>query len=158
MKHPFVHVCLEVCAVRAHAIVTLALAGIALVAARAGAQSPAPTASPAAHHGAVLEERHASGTHGHVDLMPQGNKTQVLVTAASRHPSSEMLSLHSGRDCQDTFGSPAANNIQLNPLMGNNQSKTLISIPIGAFTSKHYVVDVHNATTRARFAEACARL
>jgi hypothetical protein len=143
---------------RAHRFVIVAVAALALVAARAGAQSPAPSPSPAAHHGAALEERHASGTHGRVDLTPQGNKTQVLVTAASRHPAAEKLSLHSGRDCEDTFGSPAANTIALNPLMGNNQSKTLISIPIGAFSSKHYVVDVHNATTRARFAEACARL
>jgi hypothetical protein len=45
----------------------------------------------------------------------------------------------------------------LNPITGRSSS-TLVSVPIGAFTSRHFVVDVRNASTRAQFSEACARI
>jgi hypothetical protein len=125
-----------------------------LAALPAGAQTAAPSPVPRQH--VPLEERHQSGTHGSVDLAPKGGKTEVLVKVSAPRTTPANLTLHSGSDCLDTFGSPATQ-FHLNPLNGTS-SRTLVSLPIGAFHSKHFVVDVRNATNRARFAEACARI
>jgi hypothetical protein len=64
--------------------------------------------------------------------------------------------LYSGTACTDVLG-PSARQLQLNPITGRT-SGTFVSVPIRAFTSHHFVVDISNASTRAEFPQVCARI
>jgi len=93
-----------------------------------------------------------------VRLSPVEKGTRVIVTVNAKPATPMVMTLHTGQDCS-TLGPPsgAAQQITLNPISGGS-SATLVSIPIGAFTSHHFVVDVRNATTRSQFSQACAHL
>ena len=112
-------------------------------------QSPAPAIS------APLQERHGSGVTGSVRLTPEGKATSVTVTFKAAPITNESLRLISGADCNDMRGSSPA--IPLNSISGRT-SQTIVNVPLSAFRSHHFVVDVRNATARAQRAEACARL
>lgn len=116
----------------------------------------AETSSPASVT-VPLEERNASGISGTVTLSPQGNATMIHVTLFSAPSFLPALSLHSGFDCMDAPGS-ASRPIRLNPVSSGGVSQTIVAIPIGAFHSSHFVLDVRDATEQERFAQACARI
>jgi hypothetical protein len=104
-----------------------------------------------------IEPQHGSGVRGTVTLSPQGNQTVVHVTMASGPVLRPTLSLQSGSDCIDSPSS-AGQRMPLNPLGSGMVSRTIVAIPIGAFTSRHFVLNVRDATSRQQFSEACARL
>lgn len=129
------------------------------------AAPPAPSAPP--HH-AMRLVRLPNGDYtvpmnelldpawtGKVTLHPQGPKTIVTVTVYGGSPRRHALELHPGSDCQ-AFG--AANSIPLNPAGTGQPSRTIVSLPITALTSKDYVVAVRNATESQQQREACAHL
>ena len=118
--------------------------------------SPVPGHSPAPARHATLQERHGSGVHGEVTLIPQGSKTDVKLNVTTPHNEPVTITIHSGRDCQDVLG-PVSPTFTLNPVT-HNQSNTIIAVPLSSIGSKNFVVDVRNATTRKSFAEACAQL
>jgi hypothetical protein len=109
----------------------------------------------------ALEQRHGSGMAGTVTLKQIGNKTQVTVMMTSPRRTNSTITLHSGTDCIDNRTATAAD-IALAPMnaTGANApiSQTLIALPIEKLKGRNYVVDVRNATERARLARACARL
>jgi hypothetical protein len=127
----------------------------AVPAAALGNPSPAPGPSGQTLQ-VPLQERHHSGMEGNVTLSPAGEQTKVTVLVPERPSTPANLTLHSGADCTDILG-PSVRAIPLNPINGL-ASSTLISVPLGAFRSHHFVVDVRNATTRSQFSEACARI
>jgi hypothetical protein len=139
-----------------HAVPAIVAALVLVAQPAAFAQQPTPAPHAANTRHATLQERHHSGTHGDVTLIPHGNKTEVQLHLAKQHSRPAAVTLHSGQDCLDTIG-PAAMSFPLNPINGT-ASNTLISVPLSSIGSKHFVVDVRNATHRAAFAEACAKL
>ncbi len=128
----------------------------------AGAQSPPPGRHamhliklPNGDYTVPMSELRGSGTSGKVTLHPVGMKTLVTVSVTGGANRKHAFNLHSGKDC-GTLG--AANAVALAPALTGQPSKTLVTLPIGDFTSKDYVVDAENANAREQFREACARL
>ncbi|HYZ15958.1 MAG TPA: hypothetical protein VE591_06135 [Candidatus Acidoferrum sp.] len=148
-------------------VTALTLAGTALLGTLA-ASAQSPNAAEAARKATqqakqfiyTLEQRHGSGIAGTVMLKPVGNKTQVTVMMSSPMHGNPTLTLHSGTDCIDNRGATAAD-IALAPMNAAAEnaphSQTIINLPIEQ-VRRNYVVDVRNATERARLAQACARL
>lgn len=101
-----------------------------------------------------MSELMSSGTSGKVTLHAMGMKTLVTVRV-NGGKRKHAFNLHSGTDCS-TLG--VANNVALAPALTGQPSKTLVTLPIGDFTSKDFVVDAENANARRQFHEACARL
>jgi hypothetical protein len=149
-------------------VTALTLAATALLTSVAGSAQTTTSAEAArkatAHAKAFiysLEQRHGSGMAGSVVLKPVGNKTQVTVMMSSPMRGNPAISLHPGTDCVDNRNATAAD-VALAPMnaAGANAptSQTLINLPIEQLKNRNYVVDVRNATERARVAQACARL
>jgi hypothetical protein len=90
-----------------------------------------------------------------------GNRTAVLVSLHSNVPAKPVVTLHRGADCQDGPYATQAD-IALAPMnaAASNApiSQTIVNLPIEKIRGSDYVVDVRNATQRAGFAQACARL
>jgi hypothetical protein len=130
------------------------LAWVVLAAACANAQTPTPSAARLA----TLAARSAtSEIHGKVSLTPQGSGTMVNVELSQPlTPGNQAVTLMSGSDCGAVIRR-AATLIPLNNINGT-QSQTVVAIPISAFTSGHFIVDVRNTTARAAMDEACAQL
>jgi hypothetical protein len=132
-----------------------------VVPASPNAQSQTPTPSPALL--ATLEARNLSNIHGNVSVTPQGSGSMVRIqfTPQSLVSQNQSLMLMSGADCMD-MARRAGTMIPLNAIAGNpvtgRVSRTLVAIPFSAFKSRHFIVDVRNATSRAQLAEACAHL
>ncbi len=130
----------------------------------AGAQ-PAPQPSgghrmhltklPNGDYTVPLAELEASGASGRVIVHPQGLKTLVTISVSGKPRHRHVFSLHSGRDC-GIHGTAAS--IALTPALTGQASRTIVSLPIDALTSKDYVVTAQDATARQQFREACARL
>ena len=121
----------------------------------AAAPSPSPVRTDAIIR-VPLQERHGSGVRGTVTLSPQGPKTIVHVYVFSLPPFHPDLSLRSGSDCMDAR-SAATRMIPLSPVSTGQVSQTIVSIPLSSFSTSHFVVDLRDATSRAQFAQACAR-
>lgn len=140
---------------RRHIVILAGAIGALVVPGNLSAQTPTPTPSPALL--ATLEARHLSNVHGTVSVTPKGSGSMVNVLFSRPLVSqNETLTLMSGPDCLD-MARRAATMVTLNPINGR-VSRTLIAIPFSAFRSKHFIVDVRNATSRAQLAEACAHL
>jgi hypothetical protein len=142
-------------------VLTLTMSGT-LVAAQTSSEQAARAATQAAKNVLVrIEQRHGSGISGTVTLRPMGNRTAVLVALRSNVPAKPVVTLHRGSDCQDGAYATQAD-IALAPMnsAGANApiSETIVNLPIEKIRGSDYVVDVRNATQRAEFAQACARL
>jgi hypothetical protein len=130
------------------------LAGVILTVA-APPYACAQTASPSAALLATLEARNASRVHGKVSVTPQGSGSMVNIMFSGPLLGDQTLTLMSGADCND-LNRRAATTVPLNAINGS-VSRTLVAIPFSAFASRHFIVDVRDATSRAQLAESCAR-
>ena len=142
---------------------TLALSTAALA---ASTPSPSEQSAEAARKATAaaqkvdiaLESR--TGANGKVTLQRIG-RTRTRVTVTIPGGTDRTITLHRGTDCTDPHYA-GATAIALAPMnsTGANPpvSETIVELPLETLTSRDYVVDVRNATTRREFAEACARL
>ena len=150
----------------------LAAFAFALLGTGAGAQTtPQPgaratTPQPGAHvmhliklpngdYSVPLSELQGSGTSGNVTLHPEGMKTIFTVQVSGKPKHKHAFSLHSGSDCSILR---APNNIALAPARTGQASRTIVSLPISSLTSRDYSIVARDASSRAQFQEACARL
>lgn len=120
------------------------------VVAFAAVATPKPTSRSIA---IPLEERHGSGVHGTVRLTPAGPKTIIDIKVNNPARLRSALTLDTGQDCQDSPGG-AMHDIALNALSSAQASHTIVSIPIGSFKSKGFVVSIRDATTRQQLLDA----
>ncbi len=102
-----------------------------------------------------------SGSRGSVALYPIGRtRSRIVVTVPGG--TTQRITLHRGADCNDArYGSQA--DLALAPLgaaiaANAPRSETIVDIPLDRLRAGDYNVAIANATERARFAEACARL
>jgi hypothetical protein len=103
----------------------------------------------------------AKGARGNVALYAIGRtRSRIVVTVPGG--TAQRITLHRGSDCTDArYGSQA--DLDLAPLgaaiaANAPQSETIVDIPIEQLQGGNYSVAIANATQRAQFAEACARL
>lgn len=123
-------------------LVALASAAFACVGeARSATPSASPTTSAAAY--STVRVRLSPGKAG---------RTHVLVVAPAVSKAAK-LTLISGSDC----GTRGAARIGLARLVGG-RSQTLVAIPFTAFKSGRFVIDIRDATNRARVEETCKSL
>jgi hypothetical protein len=146
------------------ALATLCTVGPGVRAALADATSgPTPTPMPFhlvklpnGDYTVPLRELERAGATGMVTLHPSGPKTLVTVMVYGNPARHYLLHLHTGGDCMGAAA--ATTTADLAPTFGGQRSQTLVALPITNLTSKGYAVDVHDATEKSQFAEACAKL
>jgi hypothetical protein len=101
----------------------------------------------------------ASGSRGSVALYPIGRtRSRIVVTVPGG--TTQRITLHRGTDCSDARNASQAD-VSLAPLgaaANVPQSETIVDIPIDQLRGGNYSVAIANATQRAQFAQACARL
>lgn len=103
----------------------------------------------------------AKGARGSVALYAIGRtRTRVVVTVPGG--TAQRITLHRGSDCTGARSGSQAD-VALAPLgaaiaANAPQSETVVDIPLEQLQSGNYSVAIANATQRAQFAEACARL
>jgi hypothetical protein len=103
----------------------------------------------------------ASGPRGSVALYPIGRtRSRIVVTVPGG--TTQRITLHRGTDCSDARNASQAD-VSLAPLgaaiaANAPQSETIVDIPIDQLRGGNYSVAIANATQRAQFAQACARL
>lgn len=116
------------------------------------AETPAPMT-----FSVPLEARNGSAITGSVTLSPQGSGTLIEVSIFALPAFQPNLTLYSGTDCLES-ATAASRPIPLNPVSSGQTSQTIVAIPLTAFKSQHFVLDVRDATSREQVARACARL
>lgn len=103
----------------------------------------------------------AGGSRGSVALYPIGRtRSRIVVTVPGG--TTQRITLHRGTDCSDARNASQAD-VSLAPLgaaiaANAPQSETIVDIPIDQLRGGNYSVAIANATQRAQFAQACARL
>jgi hypothetical protein len=103
----------------------------------------------------------AKGPRGSVALYAIGRtRSRIVVTVPGG--TTQRITLHRGSDCSDARGG-SQSDVALAPLgaavaANAPQSETIVDIPLDKLQSGDYNVAIANATQRAQFADACARL
>lgn len=148
---------------RSIAVPAALVALLSLGAAAASAQSPSAKDRAAAlatkkAQAVTLTDVYGHGAMGTVQLEQIGRtRTRVVLTVpggTARGP----LELRRGTDCNANRNAAAVSAIHLNPVNSSRVSETIVDVPLDALQSGDYLVAVRNATQRAQFLAACARL